>query len=179
MWIFSLTAVADSKTARQRRAPYRSKFFQFHAVFGNNLASLPSWNPGSVTAWFHRMNKLKMSLIVQKECLDNKNTWIVFVGNIISPISGRSRIFVSGLPTPKVGVACKFFGENCMKMKEFGPRGWRPWRPPCISQCPCLFIFVLSFLFSCTGGTVRHTDNGKLSDFNTFEGSDWWVWHSF
>ena len=23
-----------------------------------------------------------------------------------------------------------FFGENCMKMKEFGPLGARPWRPP-------------------------------------------------
>ena len=28
-----------------------------------------------------------------------------------------------GAPTPKLGLFCKFFAENCMKMKEFGPRG--------------------------------------------------------
>ena len=27
-----------------------------------------------------------------------------------------------GVPTPKLGLFCKFFAENCMKMKEFGPR---------------------------------------------------------
>ena len=37
-------------------------------------------------------------------------------------ISGGSRIVLGGTQTPK-------FAENCMKMKEFGPRGSRPWRP--------------------------------------------------
>ena len=34
-------------------------------------------------------------------------------------------------PTPKLGLFCKFFVENCMKMKEFGRGGGgaRPWRP--------------------------------------------------
>ena len=41
-----------------------------------------------------------------------------------------------GVPTPQVGGAnllfCPIFTENCMKMKEFGPRGGgaRPWHPP-------------------------------------------------
>ena len=31
-----------------------------------------------------------------------------------------------GVPTPKLGLFCNFFAENCMKMKEFGPpRGAR------------------------------------------------------
>ena len=37
---------------------------------------------------------------------------------------GRSRIFLRGTRTPKVGVLTK----NYMKMKEFGP-GARPWHP--------------------------------------------------
>ena len=39
-----------------------------------------------------------------------------------------------GAPTPKSAIIFQFFPENCMKMKEFGPRGGgggaRPWRPP-------------------------------------------------
>ena len=37
-----------------------------------------------------------------------------------------------GAPIPKLGLFCKFFAENWMKMKEFGSgtRGARPWRPP-------------------------------------------------
>ena len=27
------------------------------------------------------------------------------------------------VPTSKLGLFCKFFAENCMKMKEFGPQG--------------------------------------------------------
>ena len=34
-----------------------------------------------------------------------------------------------GAPIPKLGLFCKFFAKSCMKMKEFGPRGARPWRP--------------------------------------------------
>ena len=30
-----------------------------------------------------------------------------------------------GAPTPKVDVLTNFFAENCMKMKEFGPKGAR------------------------------------------------------
>ena len=35
-------------------------------------------------------------------------------------ISGRSRIFLRGAPTPKVGIFFQLFAKNCMKMKEFG-----------------------------------------------------------
>ena len=28
---------------------------------------------------------------------------------------------LGGAPIPKLGLFCKFFAENCMKMKEFGP----------------------------------------------------------
>ena len=42
-----------------------------------------------------------------------------------------------GAPTPKIAIIFHIFAENCMKMKEFGPRGGgaRPWRPPWIRQC--------------------------------------------
>ena len=36
--------------------------------------------------------------------------------------SGGSRILM-GTPTPKVGLFCNIFSENCMKMNEFGPPG--------------------------------------------------------
>ena len=44
--------------------------------------------------------------------------------------SGASRIFLrGGVLTPKVGVLTYYFAiflaENCMKMKEFGPKGGR------------------------------------------------------
>ena len=47
-------------------------------------------------------------------------------------VSGESRIFLRGAPTPKVGLFCKLFAKNCMKMKEFGyPReGWGRARVP-------------------------------------------------
>ena len=50
----------------------------------------------------------------------------------LSVLSGGSRIFPGGEPTPKVGGLTYILAENCMKMKEFGtPRGGaRPWRPP-------------------------------------------------
>ena len=47
----------------------------------------------------------------------------------LADYSCGSRIFLRGMPTPKVGVLTYFLVENCMKMKkEFGPWG-RPWRP--------------------------------------------------
>ena len=40
-----------------------------------------------------------------------------------------------GVPTPKVDVLTYFFAENCMKMKEFVPRGCDPGAPsPWIRQ---------------------------------------------
>ena len=39
-----------------------------------------------------------------------------------------------GAPTPKSVIIFQFFAENCMKMKEFGPPGGRPW-PPWIRHC--------------------------------------------
>ena len=35
-----------------------------------------------------------------------------------------------GAPTPKLGLFCNFFAENCMKMKEFGPPGGASLTPP-------------------------------------------------
>ena len=41
-----------------------------------------------------------------------------------NPFSGGSRIFLrGGAPTPKILLFCRYFAENCMKMKEFGPPG--------------------------------------------------------
>ena len=39
-----------------------------------------------------------------------------------------------GVPTPKNAIIFQFFAENCMKMKEFGPRGGArvPGAPPWI-----------------------------------------------
>ena len=34
-----------------------------------------------------------------------------------------------GAPTPKLGLFCNFFGENCMKLKEFEPLGGVPGTP--------------------------------------------------
>ena len=65
----------------------------------------------------------------------------------VGPLSNKDIIIVAdpgfswgGTPTPKVGLFCKLFAENCMKMKEFGPRG-RPWRPPpWIRQCIIIIV---------------------------------------
>ena len=35
---------------------------------------------------------------------------------------------------PKIAIIFHIIAKNCMKMKEFGPRGARPWRPPWIRQ---------------------------------------------
>ena len=40
--------------------------------------------------------------------------------------SGGSRIFPGGVSTPKIAIIFQIFAENCMKMKEFGPRGSPP-----------------------------------------------------
>ena len=44
-----------------------------------------------------------------------------------------------GAPTPKLGLFYKFFAENCLKMKEFGPQGVRvpgaPLDPPMETHC--------------------------------------------
>ena len=41
-----------------------------------------------------------------------------------------------GAPTPKIAIIFHIFAKNCMKMKEFGPRGVRvPSTPPWIRQC--------------------------------------------
>ena len=35
-----------------------------------------------------------------------------------------------GAPTPKIAFIFQIFAENCMKMKEFGPRGGASLAPP-------------------------------------------------
>ena len=55
--------------------------------------------------------------------------------------SGGSRIFPRGVrQLPKVLLFFKFFAENCMKMKEFGPQGACPWRP---LDPPMVFNLIL------------------------------------
>ena len=52
------------------------------------------------------------------------------ISYLSSPFSGGSRIFLRGVrQLPKVLLFCKFFAENCMKMKEFGFPGGVP-APP-------------------------------------------------
>ena len=64
--------------------------------------------------------------------------WLIFtlkisifkqIWSALADSSGRPRIFLGvGAPTLKVGVTTYFFAENCLKMKESGPRRGRPWR---------------------------------------------------
>ena len=42
-----------------------------------------------------------------------------------------------GAPIPKLGLFCKFFAENCMKMKEFGPPGGRASLAPPLDPPMC------------------------------------------
>ena len=42
-----------------------------------------------------------------------------------------------GAPIPELGLFCQFFAENCMKMKEFGSGGARPWRHPLDLSMAC------------------------------------------
>ena len=54
-----------------------------------------------------------------------------------------------GAPTPKIAIIFQIFAKNCMKMKEFGPPGGRPWRPPWIRQWYGILIdpITLSYAF--------------------------------
>ena len=56
--------------------------------------------------------------------------------------------FLRGAQSPKVGVLTYYFVENCMKMKEFGPRGGcvslvSPWTRHCIT---CLLRLKQDFI---------------------------------
>ena len=54
-------------------------------------------------------------------------------------VSGGSRIFPrGGAPTPKIAIIFQMFAKNCMKMKEFGPRGARVPGAPLRSANVCL-----------------------------------------
>ena len=75
-------------------------------------------------------------LILQQEILTRSKTEILDVAmfsvNQKDMFSVESRIFLRRAPPPEVGanlLFCKFFAENCMKMKRFGPGGAHPWRP--------------------------------------------------
>ena len=57
------------------------------------------------------------------------------------PPHGRSRIFLRWGANSQSGCTnllfCEFFAKNCMKMKQFGPRGDHVnGAPPWIRQCP-------------------------------------------
>ena len=57
--------------------------------------------------------------------------------NDISPISGGSRIFPGGAPTPKIAIIFHIFAENCMKtLADLG--GARPARVP---HLPGILVF--------------------------------------
>ena len=49
--------------------------------------------------------------------------------------SGGSRVSRRGAPTLILGLFCKFFAENYMKMKKYGPQGGIPGAPLWIRQC--------------------------------------------
>ena len=49
-----------------------------------------------------------------------------------------------GGPTPKLGLFYKFFAENCMKMKEFGPRGGASLAPPLDPPMPMMHLMLPS-----------------------------------
>ena len=58
-----------------------------------------------------------------------------------------------GAQTPNLELLCKFFAENCMKMKEFGPPGGRipgdpppPLDPPMVLAVSYGFVHVLFVL---------------------------------
>ena len=58
--------------------------------------------------------------------------------------SGGSRIFLTGAPTPKLGVLTYFVAKNCMKMKEFGLLGARiPGTPPLDPPLECTAISTI------------------------------------
>ena len=44
-------------------------------------------------------------------------------GIIVHDHSGGSRIFQRGCANSQIEIILQFFAKNCMKMKEFGPRG--------------------------------------------------------
>ena len=68
-------------------------------------------------------------------------------GTMTAGLSGGSRIFPGGAPTPKSAIIFQFFAENCMKMKEFGPPGGRvPGSPP---LDPPMGLVVILMVTSC------------------------------
>ena len=81
-------------------------------------------------------------------------------------ISGGSRIFPGGAPTPKIAIIFHIFAKNCMKMKEFGPPGGgtRPWCPP---LDPPMRIQNLSNMKSVwapgEGGILWEEDEGDMA----------------
>ena len=88
-----------------------SKCFQY--ISGSNY---PQWQ---FSVWDFR---------VESQFSDSRKKMII--------ISGGSRIFPGGAPTPKIAIIFHIFAENCMKMKEFGPPGGVriPGAPPWIRQ---------------------------------------------
>ena len=102
----------------------RSCFFQF---FLSSIFIYSQNNTVFITGILQRVNqnnRWNYSLI-----LENQGTAEV------DPGFPRWR----GAPTAQGGGVNLLFGqnfpENCMKMKEIGPGGTHPWRPPWIRQC--------------------------------------------
>ena len=53
-----------------------------------------------------------------------------------------------GAPTPKIANIFQIFAENCMKMKEFGPRGGRASLAPPLDPPMCLVLMTEMDLFT-------------------------------
>ena len=75
-------------------------------------------------------------------------SWLSSVSSLsllssLSNGNGGSRIFPrGGAPTPKSAIIFQFFAENCMKMKEFGPRGGGVPGAPVRSADLVVFVIV-------------------------------------
>ena len=63
-------------------------------------------------------------------------------------------------PTPKLGLFCKFFTENCMKMKEFGSPGGgvprAPLDPPMLPSTEETILSSFDYFNALTKIPVQH-----------------------
>ena len=109
------------------RGPNSFNFMQFLGKFGKIVCWRPPWRvgaPSSGKSWIRHCQPYIRALSI-----GSFKTLLLGSLSIVSvPLSsGESRIFLAGGPTHKSGCTnllfCKFFAENCMKMKEIGPQG--------------------------------------------------------
>ena len=93
-----------------------------------------------------------------------RNSW-----SQLSLVSGGSRIFLRGAPSPKLGVITYFFAANYMKMKEFGLRegAAHPWRPLRSASVRCYVTTLYAALEDAIEFSLNvFTKFSKFSDKN-------------